>query len=131
MADSVGEAGCVKASVCKNLPCVKASVCLDEGAPSAAPTTQNEPEVLQVPHLPRKTSRRCSKCCACHAEEAMPKVISRRTSTDLYEAAPSAAPATQNECEVLQVLRLPRKNEAAPKVINCRRTSADLYEGAP
>ena len=25
--------------------------------------TQNEPEVLQVLHLPRKTSRRCSKCC--------------------------------------------------------------------
>ena len=29
------------------------------------------------------------------------------------------------------MLRLPRKKEAAPKVINCRRTSADLYEGAP
>ena len=106
----------------KVINCGRISADLYEGAPSAAPAT---------PHLPRKTSRRCSKCCACHAEEAMPKVISRRTSTDLYEAAPSAAPATQNECEVLQVLRLPRKNEAAPKVINCRRTSADLYEGAP
>ena len=50
---------------------------------------------------------------------------------DLYEGASSATLATQNEPDVLQVLHLPRKNEAAPKVINCRGTSADLYEGAP
>ena len=34
----------------------------------AAPAWQNEPEVLQVLHLPRKTSLRCSKCCTCHAK---------------------------------------------------------------
>ena len=50
--------------------------------------------------------------------DAAPKVINcRRTSADLYESAPRAAPVTQNE--------------AAPKVINCHQTSADLYEGAP
>ena len=27
-------------------------------------------KVLQVLHLPRKTSLRCSKCCACHAKRA-------------------------------------------------------------
>ena len=74
--------------------------------------------VLQVLHLPRKTSLRCSKCCACHAKrgggagapsaapatqnEAVPKVITRRrTFADFYEGAPSAAPATQNQPEVL------------------------------
>ena len=93
-------------------------------APSAAPATQNKPEVLQVPRLPRKTTRRPKsslgawlpltsmkvlqrktnlRCCACHAKQA--------------GGAPSAAPATQND--------------AAPKVITRRLTSADLYEGAP
>ena len=43
---------------------------LCEGAPSAAPAMQNEPEGLQVLHLPRKTSRRGSKCCACHANRS-------------------------------------------------------------
>ena len=120
---------------------------LYEGAPSAAPATQNEPEVLQVLRLPRKTSLRCSKCCACHAKrggaqrhhsspdfrrpqkgapsaapatqnEAAPKSITRRQiSADLYEGAPSAALATQYE--------------AAPNSITRRQTSADLYEGAP
>ena len=37
--------------------------------------------------------------------------------------APSAAPATQNELEVFQVLRLPRKNEAAPIVLRGRRSN--------
>ena len=123
------------------------------GAPSAAPATQNEAapkvincrqasadlyKVLQVLHLPRKTSLRCSKCCGgapsaapATQNEAAPKVTNcSRASADLYDGYWSAAPATQNEPEVLQVLRLPHKNEAAPKVINCRR-SADLFEGAP
>ena len=105
---------------------------LYEGAPSATPATQNEPEVLRVLRLPRKmrrrpkaslvarllptsmkvlqvlrlpckTNLRCSKCCACHAKRA--------------GDAPTAAPATQNE--------------TAPKSITHRQTSADLYEGAP
>ena len=79
---------------------------------------------LQVLRLLRKTSLRCSKCCACHAtragggpsaatqNEAAPKVITCRRSADLYEGAPSAAPAMENEPEVLQVLRLPRKKRA-------------------
>ena len=46
----------------------RTSADLYEGAPSAAPARQNEPEMLQVLRLPRKTSRRCSKCCACHAK---------------------------------------------------------------
>ena len=54
-------------------------------------------KVIQVLHLPCKTSLRCSKYCTCHAKRA--------------GGAPSAAPATQSEPEVLQVLRLPRKNE--------------------
>ena len=48
-----------------------------QGAPTGAratqndtPATQNETEVLQVLHLPRKMRLRCSKCCACHAKAA-------------------------------------------------------------
>ena len=85
------------------------------GAPSAAPATQNKPEVLRVLRLPRKTRRRpfaslvarlpptsmnVSKCCACHTKRAW--------------GAPGAAPATQNEPEVLRVLRLPRKTGPRP-----------------
>ena len=80
--------------------------------------------------MPRKTSRRCSKCCACHAKrnrdapsaapatqnEAAPKSITlRQTSAHLYDGAPSAAHATQNEPDVLQVPRLPRKTKRRPK----------------
>ena len=86
------------------LTCRRTSADLYEGAPSDAPATQNEPEVLQVLRLPRKN-------------EAAPNVINRRrTSADLYKGAPGAAPATQNEPEVLQVLRLPRKtsNQSSP-----------------
>ena len=70
----------------------------------------------------------CAECCACHAKtnlrcskpatqnEAAPKSITRRqTSANLYEGAQSAAPATQNELEMLQVLRLPRKTRRRPK----------------
>ena len=57
-------------------------------APSAAPATQNG---------------------------AAPKVITRpRTSADRYEGAPSAARATPNEPEVLQVLHLPRTSSRRP-----------------
>ena len=38
-----------------------------------------------------------------------------QTFADLYEGAPSAAPAAQNEPEMLQVLRLPRKTKRRPK----------------
>ena len=90
-------------------------------ASSAAPAMQNEPEVLKLLHVPRKTSLRCSKFCACHAKWA--------------GGAPSAAPATQKRggaqkhhsspdfrrplwsVKVLQVLRLPRKT--CPKCSKC------------
>ena len=37
-----------------------------------------------------------------------------RTSADLSGGAPNAAPATQNESELLQVLHLPRKSSRRP-----------------
>ena len=85
--------------------------------PQVPPATQNEPEVLQVLRLPRKTGQRPN-------------------------ASPDGGPRTS--VKVLQVLRLPRKraadapsaalatqNEAAPIRITCRGTSADPYESAP
>ena len=42
-----------------------------------------------------------------------------------------AAPATQNETEVLQVLHHATRKQAAPIVFNRRWTSADLSGGAP
>ena len=79
---------------------------------------KNETKVLQVLRrvlcLPRKTNLRCSKPAT--QNEAAPKSITRRqTSANLYEGAQSAAPATQNELEMLQVLRLPRKTRRRPK----------------
>ena len=87
----------------------RTSAYLYEGAASDPPATQNKPEVLQVLHLPRKTSRRCSKCCACLAKRSGAQ--SNQLSPDFCgpESDPSAAPVTQNEPEVLQVLHLPRK----------------------
>ena len=60
-------------------------------------------EVLRVLHLPRKISA--------PATQTKPACNRRRTSADLSGGAPRAAPARQNETEVLQVLRLPGKNE--------------------
>ena len=95
----------------------------DRGAPSAAPAT----------HI----DRRCSKCCPCHEKRAWlapsaarPKSITRRqTSADLYEGAPSAAHATQNEPEVLQVLRPPRKTKQ--RCSKCCTCHAKQGWGAP
>ena len=187
-----------------NLRCSKCCACHAKragNAPSAAPATQKELEMLQVLRLPRKTRRgpksslvaglprtsiwRCSKCCACHAKRGGAQ--SHHSSPDfrgpLYEGAPSAAPATQNEAvpKSSLVAGLPRtsiwrcskccachrkrtwgapsaapslrcskccachakragdapsaapatQNEAGPKVITRLRTSADLHEGAP
>ena len=67
-------------------------------------------KVLEVLHLPRKTSLRCSKCCACHAQRG--STHSHHPSPDFRPAI--AAPATQNEREVLQVLRLPLKTRRRP-----------------
>ena len=108
----------------------RTSADLYEGAPSAAPAMQSEPEVLQVLHLPRKTSWRCSECCACHGKRSGAR--SNQLSPDIRRplwrcskcctchakrawSAPSAAPATQNELEVLRVLHLPRKTKRRPK----------------
>ena len=114
-------------------------------APSAAPATQHDTapksitrrqtsadlyEGIQVLRLPRKTKLRCSKCWVCHAKrtgdapsvalatqnEAAPKSITRRqTSADLYEGAPSAAPATQDEKEMLQGCACQAKGDGAQK----------------
>ena len=112
-------------------------------ASSAAPATQNEPEVVQVLHLPHKTNMRCSRRCACHTKpaggapgaapatqnDAAPKVITRRrTSADLYEGGPSAAPATQKRTWGAPSSAPATQNDAVPKVITRRRTSAVLYE---
>ena len=96
------------------LRCSKCCACHSKragGAPSAAPATQKRSgaqcnqsspdfrgsmKMLQVLHLPRAC--RCSKCCTCHESAG----------------APSAAPATQNNLEVLQVL-VPRKTKRHPK----------------
>ena len=96
------------------------------------PRTSNL-KVLQVLPQPRKTSLRCSKCCACHGKRRRrPKSSIRcRTPADLYEGAMKCYAcqrkneseccachakrgivyegAPRNESEVLQVLPLPRK----------------------
>ena len=75
-------------------------------------------KVLQVLHLRRKqvASGVClakptgggRNAALATQNEATPQVINcRRTSADLYEGAPSAALATRNKPEVLQVLRQP------------------------
>ena len=46
----------------------RTSADLYEGVQSAAPATQKEPQVLQALRIPRKTSLRCSECCACQAK---------------------------------------------------------------
>ena len=141
-------------------------------APSVAPATQNKAarlpptsmKVLQVLRLSRKTNLRCSKCCACPKASLVARLVWRCSKCCACHVkrtwgAPSAsAPATLNELEMLQVLRLPRKtnsrcsvccachakragdapsvapatqNKAAPKSLTRRQTYADLYEGAP
>ena len=82
------------------------------GAPDA-PATQNDAEMLRALHLPRKIKLRSSKCCTAPATQKQPAPIvlnRRQTSAELSGGAPSAAPATPNETEVLQVLHLPSKS---------------------
>ena len=105
-------------------------------------------DVLRVLHLPRKMRRRCSKCCACHANAAgahntqsSPDFrgpfwrwlqvlhLPSKMSLSLSGCAPRAAPATQNDTEVLQVLRLPLKRSRRPQysiVARLPRTSLDV-----
>ena len=82
-------------------------------------------KLLQVLRLPCKTSRRCSKCCACQAKR----------SVGLDEETPSAAPAKQNEPQsapsAAPAIKTRCSTTQNDKVINRRRTSADLFEGAP
>ena len=74
---------------------------------------KNEPDMLQALRLPRKTR---PEARLPRQNEAAPKSITRRqTSANLYEGAQSAAPATQNEPEMLQVLRLPHRRRRRPK----------------
>ena len=109
---------------------------LYEGAPSAAPATEYEPdEVLQVLRLPRKTGWHPKSSLVAGLPRTYMKMLqvssSAAPATQNKPEVLHAAPTTQNEPEVLQVLRLlATQNEAAPKVITCRRTSADLFEGA-
>ena len=128
----------------KVISCRRASADLYEGAPSAAPATQNEPEVLQALHLPRKRSLRCSKCCACDTKRggAQSNQLWQGFRGRLWRwskcctchakrawGAPSAAPATQNEPEVLQVLHLPRKTSL--RCSKCCACHAERAGGAP
>ena len=98
---------------------------------------------LQVLRLPRKTSLRCSKCCAYQAKQGS-------THSQFASLVSGLLPTFRR---VLEVLPLPRKtnlrcseccachakrawgaptqNEAAPIRITRRQTSADPYEGAP
>ena len=79
---------------------------------------------LQVLHLLRKMSLRSSKCCTCHAyTQSSPdfrgplRSCSQCCTCHAKKwswGAPSAAPATKNEAEVLQVLHLPRKSSRRP-----------------
>ena len=88
---------------------------LYEGAPSAAPASHHEPEMLQVLRQQRKTKLRCSKCCACHAKRggAQSNQLSCTCHAQRAGGAPSPAPATQKQPACI--------------VVTCRRTSADLY----
>ena len=100
------------------LNCRRTYADISGGAPRAVPATQTE--VLQVLRLRRKMKLRCFKCCVCHANAARvhsiqsspdfngplwrpaSKVLNRRrTSADLSGGAPRAAPATQNEIDVV------------------------------
>ena len=106
----------------------RTSVDLPGGAPRAAPATQKETKVLQVLHLPRKMTMRCSKCCATQTQPASTVLNRRRTSADLPGGAPRAAPATQNETKVLQVLHLPRKMRLRrSKCCACHANAAGVH----
>ena len=51
-------------------PCMRPYARLNGGAPNACACNAKRAKGLQVLHLPRKTSRRGSKCCACHANRS-------------------------------------------------------------
>ena len=96
----------------------RASADLSGGAPSAAPARQNETEVLQVLHLPRKMRLRSSKCCPPRKSSQRRGPLWRCSECCTCQAkwdwgAPRAAPATQNETEVLQVLARHAKEAGA------------------
>ena len=126
------------------------------GAPGAAPATQNEPEMLQVLRLPRKTRRRPKASLVAGLPPTSMKVLQVLRLPRKTRRRPKASLVARllpTSMKVLQVLLLPRKtnlrcskccachakwagdaatqNEAAPKSLTCCRTSADLYEGAP
>ena len=69
---------------------------------------------------------RCCKCCKCCAKAPASIVLTcRRTSAG---GAASAAPATQNDTEVLQVLRLPRKTSLRySKCCTCHAKAAGVH----
>ena len=72
--------------------------------------------LMVLPHN-CNTQLRCFQCCKCHA---------KWDSGD-----PSAAPATQNETEVLQVQRLPRKkwNWGAPSAAPATQNDTEVLQG--
>ena len=67
----------------------------------------------QVLRLPRKMMLKCSACRAkaggARATQHVARFSWTSTTKVLFEGAPCAAPATSDEAEVLQVLRLPCK----------------------
>ena len=95
--------------------------------PSAAPAMQNDAEMVRVLHLPRKMRLRCTECCSCTQKQPASIVLNhRRTFADVSRGAPSAAPATHNETEVIQVLHLPRKSSRRP-YCTCHAKAAGVH----
>ena len=85
----------------------------------SATLPQTSMQVLQVLHLPHKSSPRCWKRHNRHDKRQ------RRQSATLLQTSTSATPATQTQPVTLKVPRLPRQKAAASK----RHTSANIYTG--
>ena len=95
---------------------------LSGDAPSAAPAKQNETEVLQVLHLPRKSSRPIvfNRCWTF-----------RGPSVHVYANPSHAKAAGAHSTHSSLDFRGPLWRQPAPTVLNRRRTFADRSGGAP
>ena len=78
--------------------------------PRGDQTRAGKSQRLKVLRLPRKSSARCTKCCACHAKAAGPP--RRPNARRQLPESQSVAPATQKSLQLHKVLRLPPKSSA-------------------
>ena len=87
------------------------------GAPNAALATQNEPKGRRAAPA-CKTSRMGPKCCACHATDD--DGVEEKEDDDVEEDDVDAPIPKHTLCasQLLQVLHLPRKKNAAPATQN-------------